>query len=1008
MKRLSKQLNKNLLVLIVGILLMATSAFAIENIIPPDFTEQAIEQGINAQKTGGKADLGPFVRASVLGQKLPNPKAGINGSIRGALGPKRFTGTDVDRVMVPFSTSNGPGLSSLFHDGGEWPGYGGDPNVDDGNASGVALAEEIYDYDGNGHYPKAVLRHVGTHCYIFVPVMFFPTLPVPLSNSEEITPKAQAEWGMTWHHNPNLYYSPDSGGNVREPRFILGADKASARLTLSRLATKFDTEIYPEIRNYLGNEPDVDGDSKIYIFLDDIREPTGGFLGYFWAGNQFSKFDIPLSNEKEMLYIDIHNFVDYPSEAYGTVAHEFAHMIMFNEGYYVEDGELKGLETWVEEGVTTFVEHKFTGHFSPNLDMFIEKPDTRLVDDRSSVWLGNNPYANYGASFLFMYYICEKYGHANVPNFLKTIIRAREGGGIGNIEAALRPHNNIKMKDVFVDWAIANSLNKTTKKDLITPLNNGKWGYLVDNDQNINNDIGYNRRLPVNLSETMLLSTDSTTRSSAVNPWAADYIRIHGNNGKLNVAFDGDDRGMFAAALIKQGPQVDTDVEILYLNDKQAGNVVVQNYGTSSTYENLTLIPVQTGNYSDQPLSYVYSGTFADLKVAVFPNPMFENHLHVVVRSESKFSSEPRVQMTYDGAQWYMVMSPIDDSTYIANYSLKNSGEGTLVASGANASGVILSNSIKFSAVYYPPRSAGSLSSSFVRLNIPEGALTEGGLVVAATGENPISYGGITRVSPSIDVALPSEPSKNIQLLIPIKSQGEFAADKLGIYRSTGDGLRWVSAAKLEDGKAVSELNFSGTVFAAYDDTPPLLDGEPEGMSDGWTKFNVVETGSGIDEKSIRVLCGGKQVPTKINEAGQLLANTSAFKKGSYDFDIGLKDNAGNVLAKRLSGAVLGVMQVEQVVAYPNPAKNRSTIRAELAGGSAASAEVSVRLYDVSGHRVLGQRSMRQGKAGIYEYVWDLRNDKGALVANGVYFAEITVKSASGSSKNRLKLAVLK
>ncbi len=402
MKRVSKQLNKKIIFLILSILFTASSAFAIENIIPPDFSEKAIAQGMNAMKEGGKADLGPFVRASVMGQKLPNPKGNLKGSIRGLVGGRNFTGTDVDRVMIPIATSNGPGLSNLFHDGGEWPGYGGNPDTDDGNASGVALAEEIYDFDGNAHYPKAVLRYVGTHCYIFVPVMFFPTLPVPLSNSEDITPKAQAEWGMTWHHNPNLYYSPDAGGNVREPRFMLGADKAEARLTLARLATKFDTEIYPQMRNLLGNEPDVDGDSKVFILLDDIREPTGGFLGYFWAGNQFSRLDIPLSNEKEILYIDIHNFVDYPSEAYGTVAHEFAHMIMFNEGYYVEDGELKGLETWLEEGITTYVEHLFTNKYSPNLDVFIRNPDTRLVEDRSSVWLGNSPYANYGSSFLFM------------------------------------------------------------------------------------------------------------------------------------------------------------------------------------------------------------------------------------------------------------------------------------------------------------------------------------------------------------------------------------------------------------------------------------------------------------------------------------------------------------------------------------------------------------------------------------------------------------------------------
>lgn len=1007
MKKANIKLNKIITALVIGLVLSVNSAFATENIIPPDYREIAIQQGSNAAKEGGKPDLGPFLRASVIGKNLTEPSGNIKSSIRGLVGGRNFTATDVDRAMIPFATSNGFGLTNLFHDGGEWPGFNGTPANDDGSASGDKLAEEIYDYDQNRHYPKAVLRYIGTHCYIFVPVMFYPTLPIPLSNSEDYTPKALAEWGMTWPHNPNLYYSPDANGNVREPRFLLGTDKATARLNLSKLASKFDTEIYPQMREMLGNEPDCDGDSKVFILLDDIRDATGGFLGYFWAGNQFDRSSIPLSNEKELLYIDIHNFVDDPNEAYGTVAHEFAHMIMFNEGYYMEGSELKGLETWVEEGITTFVEHKFTNKFSPNLDVFITNPDTRLVEDRTSVWLGNSPYANYGASFLFMYYLCEKYGHANVPNFLKNIIRSREGGGIGNINAALKSSNKT-MKDVFPDWCIANILNKTVKNDLITPLNDGKWGYKVDNDQNTNNDIGYNRRLPVAFSENVLLSTDSTTRSSTVSPWAADFIKIAGNTGNLNVAFDGDDRGVFAAALIKQGRQVDTAVEMFYLSDKQAGNMVVQNYGTNGTYDNLILVPMQTGNYNDSKISYVYSGTFADLKVAVFPNPMFENHLHVIVRSDSKFSSEPRVQMTYGDAQWYMTMAPINDSTYIANHALSTSGEGVIVATGANMNGVILTNTLKFSAVYYPPKSSGLLSASFVRLNIPKETLREGGTVVAASSGNPVSYAGVTRLSSNIDIALPSEPEKDIEITIPIDKAESFAKSKTGLYRASAEGLKWVGPVTFNENNVTAKMNFSGTVFAAYDDTPPTIESEPETLSTGWVKFGLSDLGSGINFDSVKISQNGKELNYRVNEDKTVSADASQLRAGTYDFEIAVADNAGNAVKKQLRTAVAGVLSVDQVVAYPNPAKNRSVIRASLSGSSSKTADVSVKIFDVSGHKVLSPKKLNNNGTDNYEFAWDLRNDKGKLVANGVYFAEISTKTGGVSAKNRTKIAVLK
>ena len=83
------------------------------------------------------------------------------------------------------------------------------------------------------------------------------------------------------------------------------------------------------------------------------------------------------------------------------------------------------------------------------------------------------------------------------------------------------------------------------------------------------------------------------------------------------------------------------------------------------------------------------------------------------MKTDKKFATEPRLQMTYEGEQGYLVMTPINDSTYMTNYSLKKSGEGVIVANGTNADGVILSNQLQFSAVYYPPNSQGLLSASF-------------------------------------------------------------------------------------------------------------------------------------------------------------------------------------------------------------------------------------------------------------------------------------------------------
>ena len=1018
MKKANIQLNK-IYAILAALFFVINISYADNEILPVGYRLGAQEQALAASQGKGRADLGVFMRASLksmFSAPVTSSSSSKRSALRGVVGGTNFSAADVDKVMIPISTSNGPGVTDLWHDGGEWPNTGGIPSLDDGSASGDSLAQEIYDYDGNRHYPKAVLRYIGTHCYIFVPVMFFPTLPTPISSSETETPAALAEWGMTWHHDSSLYYSPNAPGSVLEPRYILGSTKEAAKQTLQRIADKFDQEIYPKVREYLGDEPDIDGDSRIFILLDDIRDYYGSYLGYFWAGNEFSRSSIPLSNEKEILFVDIHRFMSNPSDSYGTIAHEFSHMINYNNGFDVVNGELKGLSTWIDEGIATFIEHKFDGLFSSNVDAFLDKPDTRLVETRDSVWVGTSPFANYGASFLWLYYICEKYGESNLPSFLKTITSyGKNTGNYDDIEcfnAALKT-SNTTFKEVFKDWCIANILDTTVKNDLITPLNNGKWGYKADKNSKT---IGYNRRLPVSLTESVLLSSDSTSRSSKVNPWAANYIKLEGNNGNLNVAFDGDDRGTFSAALIKQGKFVNTDVENFILNSKNSGNIVVQNYGTSGTYEHVILVPMQTGTYNDSAMSYVFAGTFAELRVAIFPNPLFENNLHVLVKSDNKFAAEPRVQMTYGSAQFYMTMAPVDEYTYISNYTISSSGEGTLVVTGSNSNGALLTNTLKFSAVYYPAKSAGSLSASFARLNIPSGAFDVKGTAVAAEIGNPVSYAGVKRLSGNIDVAFPTTPKKDIQISIPITADvnlNDTIKKQIGLYRATTDGLKWVSKASINtDNSIEGNMNFSGTVFAAYDDVAPEIIGEPEVLiAGGKTAFQILEEGSGLDESTVKVVCNGKILQCSIDENNRIIANTTGINSGEQSFEIEIADKVGNVMRASINGDVVNQLSLDQVLVYPNPSKNgRSVIRAKLSGGTGGmlnNANVSVKIYDASGHKVKSGVLTRIND-GIYEYNWNLSNEKGKRVANGIYFAEVKTSANGINAKNRIKIAVLK
>ncbi len=1005
------------LLLLLGIFLSAGNIFAQENIVPADMREIAVQQGIQARKLGAEADLSPFVNASLFSQPIvlqSEKLKGITGSIRAVVGGRNFSAADVDSAEIPFSTSNGYGLTNLFHDGGEWPGTNGNPDTDDGRSSfGSNWAGEIYDIDGNGHYPKAVLRYIGSHCYIFVPVMYFPTLPRGISTNEEVTPAAEASWGLYWpdstvFSNGPYYYAPDANGTVLEPRYVLGSDKNLARLKLKELADQFDGVIYPKIREYFGSEADVDGDPKIYIMLDDIRDGSGSFRGYFWAGNQFPRTSQSLSNEKELLNIDMFpSFALYPTDTYGTVAHEFTHMVIFNEGYSVIDGALVGMERWLEEGLTQYGQYLYNGKFTSNLDEFLKRPDTILVENRiSEVWLGQSPFANYGASILWVFYLVEKYGGANVSNFIRNIIRHADHG-MGAIDSVLTPFGTTAA-DVFADWTIANYLDKTRKRDG-SLLNDGKWGYNVDNDYDTTNNIGKNETLPVKFSEKVILSDQATARSSNVNPWAADYVEISGNTGNLNLGFDGDDRTQFRAAVIKRGPDVDTTVEFLYLNDKQSGNLVIQNYGAGGTYENLVLVPMVTGNANYEKMNYVYSGTFDDLKVALFPNPAFENFLHIVVGTESKFAAEPRLQMTFEGEQGYLTMVPVNDSTYISNYNLNKSGEGSIVANGTNENGVILSNSLQFSAVYYPPGSEGLLKASFATVDIPRGSLKTGGTVTIAASENTASYRGIERVSRNFDVGLPVEKAASpIKIEMPVNNTVKGREGKAGLYRVSGEKPVWLGPLHWKEATAVGSIENSCSVFVGVDESAPTIENQSERLGNGWVAVKISDIGSGIKAQTVKAEYDGISLPVKFDaESGKVLINTAGLLDGNYEFDVQAEDNASNFARASIKAQVAGPVALTQMTVYPNPARVSTTIRASFNGTVAGTGVAAAKIMDVSGHKV-AEIPMPYKGSGIYEARWDLRNSGGEKVANAVYYAEIKVQLDGKTYKQRQKIAVLR
>jgi hypothetical protein len=129
----------------------------------------------------------------------------------------------------------------------------------------------------------------------------------------------------------------------------------------------------------------------------------------------------------------------------------------------------------------------------------------------------------------------------------------------------------------------------------------------------------------------------------------------------------------------------------------------------------------------------------------------------------------------------------------------------------------------------------------------------------------------------------------------------------------------------------------------------------------------------------------------------------TGLESGTYYFSAAVKDKAGNISALP---AVYKINITEELSEkntynYPNPCSGPTTIRFALA----APEDVKLVIFDANGHLVWHKElSAASVIGGVNHITWELLNDNGMQVANGVY----GLKVITGSKVINKKIAVVK
>ena len=264
------------------------------------------------------------------------------------------------------------------------------------------------------------------------------------------------------------------------------------------LINTFENNIYPTDREFFGSEwtPGVDDDPHIYIVY--ARNLGSTVAGFYNSGDEYPPQISQYSNAHESFYIDAsQNLAD--NYTYGTLAHEFQHMIH----WYQDRNESSFLNEGFSE-LAVFLNGYDTGGFDW---YFTSNPDMNLTD-----WLGGSGdnSAHYGASFLFVTYFLDRFG----KEATQALVHDQQNG-LQSMDDVLQQMNitdpltsqPITADDFFLDWTLANFIHDPSVGD-------GRYSYSNYPDS------------PTASDTEDVTSCTQAQGTRTVNQYGVDYIRF--------------------------------------------------------------------------------------------------------------------------------------------------------------------------------------------------------------------------------------------------------------------------------------------------------------------------------------------------------------------------------------------------------------------------------------------------------------------------------------------------
>ncbi len=338
--------------------------------------------------------------------------------------------------------------------------------------------------------------------------------------------------------------------------------KKEYRNIIYNLGNEFENKIYPEIKREFGEVPkhNVVGDTdRISVLFHPMNSSSGG---YFRTGDQYSIYQYPRSNEKNILYLNT-DLIEESGLA-GYLAHEYIHLITFNEKnkkYGVdEDIWLNELRAEAIISILGYNENYKGSNLQKRVKNFLHDPDISLTEWTEQI-------ADYGVINIFAEYLLDHYGKEILIDSLKS-----DFVGIKSIEYALSKRGKKKtFSELFTDFKIAVYLNDCSYGE-----------YYCFKNENL-------KSISVYPTTVFITTRDEGFReiSYQTKNWAGNWFRFVGGSGTFNLEFSGE--GKFVVPYILCKKSEECTINFLEMDQKNRGSLIVENF--NSVYESITIVP---------------------------------------------------------------------------------------------------------------------------------------------------------------------------------------------------------------------------------------------------------------------------------------------------------------------------------------------------------------------------------------------------------------------------------